>query len=208
MQRSWKIVCFLFLMVILASGTSLVMGQNPSDFDPQNFESNSLLFVQQDVLPSFGQPTGVRLGTVKGLISGNITTNFTFTTPPPGPPGGPFVADDYALIVDPDGDQILFNVKSQGNASYDTLHGDLPLIANLFNPIVPFKAPFLATYRVLEATGKLAKYEGLIFPARGSGVIHTQIFLALINQQSAPFVPVGTVFSEVSRNPIHIKKVK
>ncbi len=181
-RRAKWFVVFLAVVVCCAS---LAAAQT---IDPKNFESNSLLFVQQDVLPSFGD-TGVRIGTVKGMISGNITTNFTFTVPPPkAPPGADFVADDVALIIDPEGDQILFKVHSEGTASFDTLSSD----------IVPFRAPFLATYTVDKATGKLSKYEGLVFPARGTAVVSSLILFG-----NVPGAPVGTVYVEVSRNPIH-----
>ena len=178
----------LLLVTVIVSGTSSVVAQNAA-LDPKDFESNSLLFVQQDVLPSFGQQVGVRLGTVRGLISGNITTNFYFTVPPPQtPPGGAFVADDKSLIIDPDGDQILFKVHSEGNATFDTLS---------FPDINPFRAPFLATYTATDATGKFLKYKNLVFPARGSGVISTLIVVGAV-----PGTPVGTVYVEVSRNAI------
>jgi hypothetical protein len=184
--RLRKFAWLLVAAMVLVSGTSLVYGQQA--LDPKDFESNSLLFAQQDVLPSFGQQTGVRLGTVKGLISGNITTNFFFTVPPPAPPGpGIFVADDRALVIDTEGNQILFEVHSEGTASFDTLAPD----------ITPFRAPYIATYKVIKATGKLAKYEGLVFPARGTGVISTPLFFS-----PEPITPVGTVYVEVSRNPI------
>ncbi len=147
-----------------------------------------LLFVQQDVLPSFGQQEGVRLGVAKGIINGSVTTNFFFTVPPPGPPsGGPFIADDVALIIDPEGDQILFKVHSQGTVYFDTLDANVSL----------FRAPFLATYAVQGATGKLSKYEGLVFPAKGTVVISTLVFFGAV-----PGTPVGTVYVEVGRNPI------
>lgn len=190
-----RIAWFLFLIVVIASGTSLVVGQG---LDPKNFESNSLLFVQQDVLPSFGAQAGVRLGTVTGLISGNITTNFFFTVPPPqAPPGGQFVADDSALVINAEGDQILFEIHSEGTATYDTLSPSL----NFFKGINPFRAPFLATYKAVDATGKLSKYQGHVFPARGTAVISTQMIFGFV-----PGAPVGTVYAEVSRNPIHIHK--
>lgn len=179
-----RVVGFLFLMMVITSGASLVLGQSVP-LNPKDFESNSLLFVQQDVLPSFGQQTGVRLGTVKGLISGAITTNFSFAKPLVG---GPFEANDSALIIDPDGDQILFEVHSEGTVTGDTLSG----------AIIPFRAPFLATYKVVNATGKLSKYMGLVFPARGTGVISS---LVAIGQVTG--APVGIVYSEVSRNPMH-----
>jgi len=108
--------------------------------------------------------------------------------PPPAPPGGSFVADDSALVIDPEGDQILFKVHSEGAASFHTLDPE----------IIPFRAPFLATYTVEQATGKLSKYKGLVFPARGTGVISTMVIFG-----SVPGTPVGTVYVEVSRNPIH-----
>ncbi len=182
-RRLW----FAFLLVVIGSAGSLALGQN-FVLDPKNFESNSLLFVQQDMLPSFGQQAGVRIGTVKGLINGNITTNFFFTVPPPQPPGGAFMADDTALVIDPEGDQILFNIHAEGTATFDTLAAN----------IVPFRAPYVATYTVAAATGKLSKYKGLVFPARGTGVVSTLVFFGAV-----PGTPVGTVFVEVSRNPIH-----
>jgi len=186
---SYRRAAWLWLIiVVVASFAPLVVAQS-IELSSKDFESNSLLFVQQDVLPSFGQQAGVRLGTVKGLINGNITTNFFFTLPPPqAPPGGPFIADDSALIVDPEGDQILFKVHSEGNASFDTLDPS----------INPFRAPFLATYTVVKATGRLSKYQGLVFPAQGTGVISTLVFF-----NAVPGAPVGTVFVQVSRNPIH-----
>lgn len=180
----------LILALVLASGASPAVGQDNQALDPKDFQSNSLLFVQQDVLPSFGEQEGVRLGTVKGLISGVITTNFFFTVPPPGP----FVADDSALVIDADGDQILFEIHAEGVATFDTLSPS-PDFAQGINP---FRAPFRATYKVVAATGKLAKYEGLVFPARGTGVVSTKWFLGTFSG-----APVGVVYVEVSRNPIH-----
>ncbi len=177
-----RIVTLLFLVAVFASGASFLFAQTTIVLSPKDFESNSLLFVQQDVLPSFG-PTGVRLGTAKGMINGNITTNFSFTVPPPNPPTGKFVADDLALLIDTDGDQILFKVHSEGTASFDTLDGF----------INPFRAPFLSTYTVDQATGKLSKYKDLVFPARGTAVLSNQVI----------GTPVGTVFVEVSRNALH-----
>jgi len=175
-----------FLIAVITSGASLVAAQTfvPK---PGMFNSYWLLFVQQDVLPSFGQQVGVRLGTVRGQINGNITTDFSFTVPPPQPPGGPFITDDSALIIDPEGDQILFKVHSEGTASFDTLSPD----------ISPLRAPFLATYTVERATGKLSKYEGRVFGARGTYVISTQVLFGAV-----PGTPVGTVYVEVSRYPI------
>ncbi|HSL20624.1 MAG TPA: hypothetical protein VK886_03750 [Vicinamibacterales bacterium] len=179
----------LMLAPVLAAGATSVAGQETQPLDPKDFQSNSLLFVQQDVLPSFGQQEGVRLGTVRGLVSGAITTNFFFTIPPPGP----FVADDWALVIDADGDQILFEIHAEGNATFDTLSPS----PNFPEGINPFRAPFRATYKVVDATGKLAKYKGLTFPARGTGVVSTKWFVG--NFSGAP---VGIVYVEVSRNPI------
>ncbi len=177
----------VLLMAVFAFSASLAVAQ--TTLDPKDFESNSLLFVQQDVLPSFGNQVGVRVGTVRGLINGNINTNFFFTVPPPGPPaGGLFVADDTSLITDPDGDQILFKIHAEGTASFNSLDASITL----------FTAPYLATYTVQDATGKFAKYKGRVFPARGTGVVSTPVFTGVV-----PGTPVGTVYVEVSRNPIH-----
>ena len=180
-----KAALFGFLLAIIASGASSAIAQTFVP-NPKDFESDSLLFIQQDVFPSFGQQTGVRLGTVKGLVNGNITTHFFFTVPPQ-PAGGPFVTDDSALIINPEGDQILFKVHSEGTVSLDTLNAN----------INPFRAPFLATYTVEKATGNLSKYQGVVFPARGTFVISTLVFSGV-----APGTPVGTVYVEVSRNPL------
>ncbi len=184
--RSRRAVWLVCIVVAIAGGSWLALAQSDA-LDPKDFESNSLLFVQQDVLPSFGQQSGVRLGTIRGLINGTITTNFFFTVPPPQPPGGQFTADDNALVVTPEGDQIAFTVHAEGTASYDTLDAN----------IVPFRAPFIATYTVTAATGKLSKYVGRVFPARGTGTISTMVFFGSVSG-----TPVGTVYVEVSRNPI------
>jgi hypothetical protein len=140
----------------------------------------------------------VRLGTTKGIINGTITTNFSFADPlPPPPNGGPFVADDWALLIDVEGNQILFRVHSEGTVSYDTLDPLPPDPSNPLSSIVPFRAPFVSTYEVVEATGKYSRFQGLKFPARGNGVLSTQVLVG-----GTPGTPVGTVYVEVGRTPL------
>src|SRR5947207_1590726 len=78
--------------------------------------NRAVLFTQQDVVTVFappppGSPFGVRVGTVTGAINGTITVNTLLI---PAPPGATFTGDDRALVIDTDGDQILFNVSSNG----------------------------------------------------------------------------------------------
>jgi hypothetical protein len=189
------LVWFLGLVLAIAGGAKWLTGQDSFKHGSKTFDNSSVLFTQQDVLPSFGDQAGVRLGTAKGIISGTITTNFFFTVPPPQqPPGGPFVADDWALLIDTEGNQILFEVHSEGTVTFDTLSPDP---TNFLKGIVPFRAPFVSTYEAVAATGRLSKYQGLTFPARGTGVISTQVFFGLSRG-----LPVGTVYVEVGRTPI------
>src|SRR5215210_5338566 len=72
-----------------------------------------VLFTQFDTVVGFNPKPGtlgVRVGQVSGAINGTITLNTTFAqTPPP-----PFQSTGNALVIDTDGDQILFDVVCTG----------------------------------------------------------------------------------------------
>ncbi|MEM7353810.1 MAG: hypothetical protein AAF657_23625 [Acidobacteriota bacterium] len=167
MQRNWKTIdarkWVLALAVLLLAG--LFAGITAAD-------SDGLLFVQQDAVTSFpnlpaGESDGVRVGTVKGEISGTVTVNFRFdlSVPPPD-----FAADDRALVVDPDGDQILFRVQVTGQFIPFLTDPDPTRPAD-FNQL---SGPFIGTYEVIQATGKYSDLVGEQYLARGLGVTPAQ----------------------------------
>lgn len=156
--KTWVLA---LVLLVMAGGGALLAG--PAGSSPQGTPHalpGPVLFTQQDVVtvlnppPPFGTGTGVRIGTVHGKINGTITTNLQFL--PATFPN--FVADDTAVLVDIDGDEIKFHVVSNGFFL-------VPL-----DPLVnSFGGPFTATYTVVSATGKFAGLVGRMFNARGIG---------------------------------------
>src|SRR5712692_7346399 len=134
-------------------------------------QSGPILFVQQDIvtvfpLPTSASPFGVRVGTVKGAINGTITVN---TLLQPSQSGPTFTGDDRALVIDTDGDQILFKVSSTGTfiqALTSPANDPPPGRPTDFIAPAPPPAPvnlagyFNCTYSVLKGTGKYAQLTG------------------------------------------------
>jgi hypothetical protein len=155
-----------------------------------------ILFIQQDIVTVFAVPPafGVRVGTVTGAINGTVTMNTQLT---PAPPGASFTADDRALVVDTDGDQILFKVVGSGTfiqALTDPPNDPPPDRPRDFIAPVPWPAPlnlgghFTATYSVMQGTGKYANLSGA-FDAVGVAV--------LPSHQADPTKPQGIAFVTV-----------
>ena len=128
-----------------------------------------ILFTQLDTVTKFAPPgqLGVRVGTVQGAINGTITINSTFdpTVTPPA-----FKSDGNALLVDSDGDQILFDVAFQGQfiQPLTVPPPDLP------PDLVQIGGAFTAAYTVTNATGKFTSIKGQTFSGTGVAVLPSQ----------------------------------
>ena len=159
-----------------------------------------VLFTQHDVVTVFAPPPpaspfGVRVGTVEGAINGTITVNTLLT---PSPPGAAFTGDDRALVVDTDGDQILFKVVSNGTfiqALTSPPNDPPPGRPTDFIAPAPW-APttlnlaghFNCTYTVMQGTGKYANLKGTF---KGVGIA------VLPSHQADPTKPQGVAFTTV-----------
>lgn len=176
-----KKVLLVAILVLISTTVWAVTVRRPSrQIDPETnlLESPKLLFIHQDVVTSFpATGDGVRSGTMRGAISGSTTTNFQFLAVPPPD----FASDDWTLLVDPDGDQILFRVQVTGRflvflqAPADDPRHELNQVGG----------PFTGIYEVVEATGK---YQGLVghkFPCKGIGTL------------PAKNPTIGSVYAEV-----------
>ena len=171
----------LVTVAILLSTTVWAITGRPTrriDPEPNMLESPRLLFVHQDVVTSFpATGDGVRSGTMRGAISGSTTTNFQFLAVPPPE----FASDDWTLLTDPDGDQILFRVQVTGRflvfleAPADDPRHELNKVGG----------PFTGIYEVVEATGKYLGLIGHKFPCKGIGTLPAK------NQA------IGSVYAEV-----------
>lgn len=146
----------------LAGVRATTRGDNGIDPETNMLLSPKLLFIHQDVVTDFpATGDGVRTGTFRGAISGTATTNFQFLPIPPPE----FAADDLCLLVDPEGDQILFRVQVQGRFI-------VPVQGPSEDPrkdIVAFGGPYTGIYEVVEATGKYQSLVGRKFPCKGVG---------------------------------------
>jgi hypothetical protein len=145
-----------------------------------------LLFTQLDTVTTFAPPgkLGVRVGSVAGTINGTITINSTFD-PHVAPPA--FKSAGNALVIDTDGDQILFQVAFNGQ-----------FVNALTAPpgLVQIAGSFTAVYTVSDATGKYVPIKGQAFngvgvatlPAQNPtlGSAFTQIFGSLKGQGPRP----------------------
>ena len=177
-----KKVLFAAVLILISTTVWAVTGHRPArsavDPEPNMLQSPRLLFIHQDVVTSFpASGDGVRSGTMRGAISGSCTTNFQFLAVPPPD----FASDDWTLLIDPDGDQILFRVQVTGHflvflqAPADDPRHELNQVGG----------PFSGVYEVVEATGK---YQGLIghkFPCKGIGTL------------PAKNPAIGSVYAEV-----------
>lgn len=160
-----------------------------------------VLFTQQDVVTVFAgpppsSPFGVRVGTVQGAINGTITVNTLLT---PSPPGAAFTGDDRALMVDTDGDQIVFKVISTGKfiQALTSPPNDPPpgRPADFIQPTpwsaqLTFGGAFTCTYTVIQGTGKYANLTGATFQGKGIAVLPSH----QANPQQAQGVASTTVF--------------
>jgi hypothetical protein len=138
-------------------------GQNPPKQD------GPILFTQLDTVTTFSPPgqLGVRVGTVSGAINGTVTINSTFdpTIPPPQ-----FQSNGQALVIDTDGDQILFQVAFRGqftNALTVPPPGTPPDLAKV-------AGSFTAVYTASNATGKYVPIIGQAFDGVGVAVLPAQ----------------------------------
>lgn len=117
-----------------------------------------LIFTQRDSVLSFNaNGSGVRVGTVTGLLNGQITTNFQFAAV--APPA--FSATDQALFTDLDGDQMLFTTTQSGRFLF-SIAPDAPAGA-----VGGTGGPYTGVYTVTKASGKYATFVGRKFPCRG-----------------------------------------
>lgn len=128
-----------------------------------------VLFTQLDMVTTFAPPgqLGVRVGTVTGNINGTITINSTFdpTIPPPA-----FKSDGSALLVDTDGDQILFQVAFNGQF-LQPLTVQPPATPP---DLVKVGGAFTAVYTANNGTGKYASIKGQAFRGIGVAVLPAQ----------------------------------
>jgi hypothetical protein len=162
-------------------------------------QERPVLFTQEDVVTVFAgpppaSPFGVRVGTVKGAIRGTVAVN---TLLKPSPPGASFTGDDRALVIDTDGDQILFKVTSEGSfikALTSPPNDPPPGRPTDFIAPVPWSAPlnlaghFDCTYSVIQGTGKYANLTGAF---QGVGIA------ILPAHQADPTKPQGVAFTTV-----------
>ncbi len=183
MKRALKNRRVLFVtLLILASTTAwAVLAQRPQrliDPEANMLETAKLLFIHQDVVTSFpATGDGVRSGTMRGAISGSTTTNFQFLAVPPPE----FASDDWTLLTDPDGDQILFRVQVAGRflVFLEAPANDSRRHLNQVG------GPFTGIYEVVEATGKYQGFVGRKFPCKGIGTLPAK------NQA------IGSVYAEI-----------
>ncbi len=158
----------LVVVLILISTTIWAVSARRStdaiDPEPNMLHSPKLLFIHQDVVTSFpATGDGVRSGTMRGAISGSATTNFQFLAVPPPD----FASDDWTLLTDPDGDQILFRVQVTGRfLVFLQAPADDP--RHVLNQV---GGPFSGIYEVVEATGKYESLIGRKFPCKGIGTL-------------------------------------
>jgi hypothetical protein len=129
----------------------------------------AVLFTQLDMVTTFAPPgqLGVRVGTVTGAINGTITINSTFdpAVPPPN-----FKADGSALLVDTDGDQILFHVAFNGQF-FKPLTVPPPATPP---DVLKIGGSFTTVYTANDATGKFAPLKGQAFKGIGVAVLPAQ----------------------------------
>jgi hypothetical protein len=154
-----------------------------------------VLFTQFDTVVGFNPnpgTLGVRVGQVSGAINGTIVLNTTFaqTAPPP------FKSTGNALVIDTDGDQILFDVVFTGKFLLPPFPSPgaplLPPPPAL--PVVAAAGAYTAAYTVSQATGKYSGLVGKSFngvgcatqPAQNAslGAAFTQIFGTLNTQKA------------------------
>ena len=153
--------------------------------------SGPVLFTQTDTVVNFN-PTpgtlGVRVGQVFGAVNGTITLNTSFdgSVAPPA-----FKATGNAVVLDTDGDQILFDVVFTGQFSNPPLAPPAPT-----PPVVVAAGSYTAAYTVSQATGKYTGIQGRTFNGVGAatqpaqtqttGSAFTQIFGTLNKGQGPP----------------------
>lgn len=165
-----KFVGALALLLWLGpwAAAALAGDGNRVDPEPNLVLGPKLLFIHQDSVTSFSATgEGVRIGTMRGAISGVATTNFQFLPLPPPD----FKADDLTLLTDTEGDQILFRVQVSGRFLQ---HLTGPETDPAGNPnrrkMVEFGGPYTGIYEVIQATGKFQSLIGRKFPCKGVGI--------------------------------------
>jgi hypothetical protein len=163
-NRLYRVLALALVSVIIP-WTALAQS---IDLEPNLASAPKLLAIQQDAVTQFlATGEGVRVGTMRGTFSGVVTQNFQFLAVPPPD----FKADDLILLVDNDGDQMLFRAQVTGRF-LSFLTGPTPDPAG--NPnrkkLVEFGGPFTGIYEVIQGTGKFQGYIGRKFPCKGLGI--------------------------------------
>jgi hypothetical protein len=143
-----------------------------------------VLFTQTDTVVNFNPKPGtlgVRVGQVSGAVNGTITLNTSFdaTVAPPA-----FKSTSFAVVLDTDGDQILFSVVFTGQFSAPPLAPPSPA-----PPVVAAAGSYTAVYTVSQGTGKYSSLQGQTVQGVGgatqpaqtntTGAAFTQIFGSL-----------------------------
>lgn len=166
MSRSVVKSSFAAAIVLMFCVMWVAAGEKPVPFEEDILTAPKVLFIQQDVVTSF-PPTGdgLRLGTVRGALTGISTTNFQFIPKTPTE----FTSDELSLYTDANGDQVLFHVKLDGRFVTPLSGTPDPNFPgrdqlNLVN------GTFGGTYEVIQATGQYLGLVGRKFPARGLAV--------------------------------------
>lgn len=120
-----------------------------------------LFFAFRDTVINFSTTTGVgdHIGTVEGVITGTSITNFQFL--PTSQTTIKF--DNRCLITDLDGDQIIFQVLGSGRFLAPPISdSNNALLGNLMG----IGGPLVATFIVIQASGKYAFLIGRKFPCK------------------------------------------